>query len=274
MSMLPPITILMMLLALSIGALIGYLIGSKRARKQRRWLQGELNQNSLQLLDIKTDLSKLEKQRDQFARKDRVLKLTMKKLAAANVLTKKFDLVFQDQERKHFMQTARLQVAAAEARQQAQRAAKVATTAAGRLKKLETLYTQTINAPEPKSYGHGESVKVSVVDQHSPEISKDAAARVSNRDLMRLSQMISSNEGQLFRADNLSADSLQSIAGITAELERTLNAAGIHNIEQLATISDRELIGLPIPITEPQSVAVRANWKSGAKEWLDQRRNA
>ena len=269
MSELPPIAIFAMLLALSIGALIGYLVGSKRARKQRRRLQSELNQQSLQLLDVKTDLSKLEKRRDQFARKDRVLKLTMQKLADASVLTDKFDLVIQGQERKHFMQTARLQVAAAEARQQAQRAAKVATTATDRLKKLEALYTQTITAPEPKSYGQGESVTVSVVDQHSPEMSEDAVARVSNRDLMRFSKKSSSNEGQLF-----SADSLQSIAGITAELERTLNAAGIHHIEQLATISDRELIGLPIPITEPQSVAARANWKSGAKEWLDQRRNA
>ncbi len=269
MSTLPPIALFAMLLAVSIGAAIGYLVGSKRARKQRRRLQNELNQQSLQMLDVKSDLSQLEKMRDQFERKDRVLKLTMQKLADASVLTENFDRVIQGQERKHFMQTAQLQVAAAEARQQAKRAANVATTATERMKKLEALYTQTIEAPEPKSYGQGESVKVSVVDQHPPEQSTDSAARVSNRDLMRFSKMSSSNEGQLF-----SADSLQSIAGITAELERTLNAAGIHHIEQLANISDRELIGLPVPITEPQSVAARANWKSGAKEWLDQRRNA
>ena len=268
MSMLPPTTLVVVLIALVLGSLLGYLVGNKRHRKQRRRLQKELNQQSLQLLDFKTDLAKLEKKRDQFDRKDRVLKLTLKKLADASVLTNKFDLNTQAQERKHFMQVSKLQVAAAEARQQAKRAAKVATTATVQLKKLEALYTQTINAPEPKSYGQGESVKVSVVDQHSPEHSNDTASRVSNRDLARFSRTGSSNEEQLF-----SGDSLQSISGITAELERTLNAAGIHHIEQLATISDRELIGLPIPITEPQSVAARANWKSGAKEWMDQRSN-
>jgi len=267
--MMPTTTLVAVLLALCFGVLLGYFLGNKRIRKQRRLLQNDLNQQSLQLLDVKADLSKLERKRDQFARKDRVLKLTLKKLASATALTKQFDLNIQTRERKHFMQTAKLQVAAAEARQQAQRAAKVATTATDQLKKLEALYTQTINAPEPKSYGQGESVKVSVVDQHSPSICSDSVARVSNRDLQRFSQTGSSNEEQLF-----SGDSLQSIAGITAELEQTLNAAGIHHIEQLATISDRELIGLPIPITEPQSVAQRANWKSGAKEWMDRRSNA
>ncbi|MEE9333716.1 MAG: hypothetical protein V3U65_06460 [Granulosicoccaceae bacterium] len=269
MTALPPITLFAVLLALGIGVLIGNLVGNKRGRKQRRQLHRDLNQQGLQLLEVNTQLSKLKKNRDQFARKDRVLKLTLKKLADATILTNESDLTTQALERKHFMQTSRLQVAAAEARHQAQRAAKVATTATSRLKKLEALYTQTINAPEPKSYGQGESVQVSVMDQHSPEISEDTSSRVSNRDLMRLSQMSSSNEEQCF-----SVDSLQSIAGITAELERTLNAAGIHRIEQLASISDRELIGLPIPTTEPQSVAARANWKSGAKEWMDQRSNA
>ena len=273
MSMLPPITIFAVLGALSIGLLFGYLVGNKRVRRLRRQLQKDFNQQSLQLLDVKSDLSKLAKKRDQFARKDRVLKLALKKLADATVLTNKFNLVSQTQERKHFIQTAKLQVSAAEARQQAQRAAKIATTATSQLKKLEALYTQTINAPVPKSYGQGESVKVSVVDQHSPKISEDAVARVTNRDLMRFSRIGSSNEEQRFNSDQQRSDSLQSIAGITAELERTLNAAGIHHIEQLATISDRELIGLPIPITEPQSVAARAYWKSGAKEWMVQRSN-
>lgn len=268
MSVLSPIVVLIALLAAIAGALLGHFIGNKRTRKQRRQLQQDLNQQSLQLLDIKADLTKLEKQRDQFARKDRVLKLTLKKLADVTALTTKLELSTQTQKRQHFMQLSQLRVAAAEARQQAQRAAKIATIATAQLKKLEAHYTQTINAPKPKSYGQGESVKVSVVDQHLPDVTKDAVTRVSNRDLMRLSLMGSSNEGQRF-----SADSLQAIAGISPELERTLNDAGIHHIEQLATISDRALLGLPIPVEEAQSVASRANWKSGAKEWMLQRSN-
>ena len=237
MSVLSPLVILIVLLTAIAGALLGHLIGNKRTRKQRRQLQHDLNQQSLQMLDIKADLTKLEKRRDQFARKDRVLKLTLKKLAVVTELTNKLKVDTQTQERQHFMQMSRLRVAAAESRQQAQRAAKIATIATAQLKKLEAHYTQTVNAP--------------------------------NRDLMRLSRKSSSNEGQRF-----SADSLQAIAGISPELERTLNDAGIHHIEQLAAISDRALIDLPIPITEAQSIASRANWKSGAKEWMVQRTNA
>jgi len=268
MSAFTPLTIAVVLFALIAVAFISYVLGTKRSRLQRRILQTDLNRQSLELLDIKADLAKLEKKRDQFARKDRVLKLTLRRLASVTALTRDFDHHKRKTERKHFMEVSRLQVAAAEARQQALRAAKVATTKSKQLKKLETLYTQTINAPSPKSYGQGDSVKVSVVDQHAANVSKESVARVSNRDLRRLSKMQSSNEGQVF-----SADSLQAIAGISPSLEQTLNRVGIHHIEQLASISDRELIELPIPRTEAASVATRANWKSGAKQWLQHRSN-
>ena len=221
-----------MLLAVIIGALLGYFIGNRRVRKLRRQLQRDFNQQSLQLLETNTALTKLAKRRDQFDRKDRVLKLTMQRLSSVTALTNKIKQHNQTQKRKHFIELSKLKLATAEARQQAQRAARVATNATEQLMKLEAHYPQT------------------------------------NQDLMQLSSLSSSNEGHLF-----SANSLQSIAGITAEVERTLNAVGIHHIEQLATISDRELIGLPIPINEPQSVATRANWKSGAKEWMDRQSN-
>jgi len=263
-----PVTVVVLFLAVLLAALIGYWIGTRRSRLQRRVLKTAYNTQSLELLDIKANLTKLEKKRDQFSRKDRVLKLTLKKLASATALTKTFESHRQSVDRKHFMQVSRLQVAAAEARQQALRATKIANKKSSQLKKLETLYTQTITAPSPKSYGLGETVKVSVVDQHAPELKNESVARVSNRDLRRLSKMRSSNEGQVF-----GTNSLQAIACISPALERTLNQIGIHHIEQLASISDRELIELPIPKSEAASVATRANWKSGAKEWLQQRSN-
>ncbi len=258
----------LVMLAMGFGLIIGYLFGGKSARRQRRKLQQELNQQSLAYLDIKSALTALEKRRDQFDRKDRLLKHSLEKLSAAEKEKATFDAALRAQERKHYTESTRLQVAAAEARQQATRAADIAGSATRQLKRLEKLSinTQTIHAPEPKSYGLGDHVKVSVVDQHVPSVTKETVSRVSNRDSAKLTRLHSSNEERRYQND-----SLQAINGIGPALERTLNQAGIHRIEQLANITDRELIDLRIPTDEAHNVAARAHWKIGAKELMDQR---
>lgn len=270
MSPLTQTSLVLAVLTLIVGIALGYVIGSKSARKQRRALQNDLNQQSLKFLDLKSDLKKLEKSRDQFSRKDRLLKHTLQKLADQQKESAKFDEHTQRQSRQHYLETSRLQVAAAEARQQARRAANAAALATRQLHELKkrSNRTQTIQAPNPKSYGQSDPVKVSVVDQHSPAVGKETVSRVSNRDSVRLSRLRSSNEGQRY-----GDDSLQAINGICAALERSLNEAGIHGIEQLANISDRELIELHIPANQAQTVATRAHWKTGAKELLQQRSN-
>ncbi len=270
MSALPQTYLALAVLTLIVGIALGYVIGSKSSRKHRRELQHDLNQQSLKYLDLKSDLNKLEKSRDQFSRKDRLLKHTLQKLADLQKKSQQFDEKTERLTRQHYLESSRLQVAAAEARQQARRAANAASLATRQLHRLEKLTnnTQTIQAPKPKSYGHGDPVNVSVVDQHSPAVSKETVSRVSNRDSVRLSQLRSSNEGKRY-----SDDSLQAISGICAAVERSLNEAGIHGIEQLANISDRELIELHIPANQAQTVAARAHWKTGAKELLQQRSN-
>jgi hypothetical protein len=64
------------------------------------------------------------------------------------------------------------------------------------LKRLEraSSVTQTIEVPSPKSYGIGQAVTVSVVDQARPGGSSETIKPVSNRDSARLTKLRSSNE--------------------------------------------------------------------------------
>ena len=81
----------------------------------------------------------------------------------------------------------------------ARKAADIAKTATLHLRRIEEAspVTQTIEAPEPKSYGTGDPVTVSVVDQGRLDGSAEAIAQVSNRDSARLTRLHSSNEAQV-----------------------------------------------------------------------------
>ena len=83
-----------------------------------------------------------------------------------------------------------------ESKQRAKRAALAARNASFRLRLLEKALPQmqTITAPEPKSYGQGEAVTVSVVDKHAPVAKREQANALSHRDLHRLAALKSSNE--------------------------------------------------------------------------------
>ena len=250
------------------GLLLGYAIGSRRSRRSRRELQQSLNSQSLDLLDIKSEHGRMRKLLGQSQRKDRLLKLVLRRLQLADTQVSRMADSVQAQEHQHYIQRARLQMVAVTSQEKARRATRIAQRATRHLKRLELASpaTQTITAPEPKSYGQGESVTVSVVDQQSPDNRHDAVSRVSNRDSARLTKLRPSNEGQCFNPDNL-----QAIRGISPDLERSLNQAGIHRVEQLANMSEAELGELSRAVGHSTNAhKLKADWVGGARELLEQ----
>jgi len=252
---------------LIIGILLGFTLGSRRARRTRREIQQAFNSQSLELLDIKSEHSRLKKKLAQSPRKDRLLRLVLRRLQEAEAEVASASSTVQSQERRHYIERARLRMIAVNTQEKAKRATLIALRATQHLKRLEQASpsTQTITAPEPKSYGQGESVTVSVVDQHTPNTRQEAVTRVSNRDSARLAKLRSSNEGQRFNPDNL-----QAIRGISPALERSLNQAGIHRVEQLANMSDSELDALSLAVGHGKEPEHGADWAGGARELLRQ----
>lgn len=191
-------------LALLISASAGYLLGVRRAKRAKRDLQLAMNAQSLELLEARAETRKLSQYLGAAKRKDRVLELALTKLRAGTASETKMRQQLEDIDRKNFIEKSRLNMDMIESKQRAKRAAQVARDASFRLRLLEKALPnlQTISAPEPKSYGQGEAVTVSVVDKHAPVAKHEQANKVSNRDLHRLASLKSSNEQVCTRPTN------------------------------------------------------------------------
>ncbi len=191
-------------LVLFVGLIAGYFIGTRLAKRRRRELQQALNTQSLELLDVRSEHRDLSRFMGAAQRKDRLLKLTLKKLQASNQAVQALQKLQQESEREHFIAMSRLNVSAVESKQQAKRAASAAQEANFRLRLLERALPdlQTITTHEPKSYGQGEAVTVRVVDKLKPAVRQDMANPVSHRDLHRLASMEPVNEQVRERPDN------------------------------------------------------------------------
>jgi len=183
-------------LAALAGVGTGYAVGTRNARKMQRRVVQQMNAQSLELLDAKADINKLRAYAAKQKRKDNLLKLTLAKLQQANKLVSESRQQLEASKKQHFIALSRMRLHALEARQTARRAADIARKAMSHLQRLEksSPVTQTIEAPEPKSYGNSEPVTVSVVDQAHIDGSAEAIAQVSNRDSARLTKLHSSNE--------------------------------------------------------------------------------
>lgn len=248
---------------------IGYIVGSRHSRKQQRDMLRDYNQQSLDMLEVKSEHAKLSKFLGQTQRKDRLLKLTLTQLkdakARANLLQNRLNQI----EKQHYIKTSRLRLLATHASDKARRATTIANKATWHLKQIEKQLPrkQTINAPPPKSYGQAAAVPVHVVDQHPPETQRDAVTRVSNRDSARFTRLRSSNEEQRFNSANL-----QAIDGICPSVEKKLNKAGIHRVEQIANMSDSDLVALNTVVSDgaesDQQKNYTAEWKGGAQRLL------
>lgn len=179
-----------------LAGLLGFIIGARRSRKVKSRVLQQLNVQSLELLDTKSSLSQLKKYAAKHQRKDRLLKLTLDKLQQANRKVAVLENQSQAKDKKHYIELARSRLHAVESRDVAVKAAAIAKKATVHLKRLEAAspITQTIEAHQPKSYGNGDPVTVSVVDQARIDGTAEAVIKVSNRDSAKLSKLLSSNE--------------------------------------------------------------------------------
>jgi len=191
-------------LALFVGAVAGYIVGTRTAKRAKRAMQLEMNEQSLELLEARAETRKLSQYLGAAKRKDRVLQLALTKLRAGTASESAMRQQLEDIDRKNFIEKSRLNMDMMESKQRAKQAAQVARDASFRLRLLEKALPQmqTISAPEPKSYGQGEAVTVSVVDKHAPVAKREQVNKVSNRDLHRLKSLKSSNEQTCERPGN------------------------------------------------------------------------
>jgi len=159
-------------------------------------MQLEMNSQSVELLEARAETRKLSKYLGAAKRKDRVLELALTKLKSGSASELAMRQHLEDVDRKHFIEMSRMNMHMVESKQRAKRAALAARNASFRLRLLEKALPQmqTITAPEPKSYGQGEAVTVSVVDKHAPVAKREQVNTLSHRDLHRFAALKSSNE--------------------------------------------------------------------------------
>lgn len=179
-----------------IAIVLGYAIGLRHARRIKRRALQQLNSQSLELLETKTRLSELHSVAREQPRRERLLKLTMTKLQQANQHVKVLERQQEIRDRHAFIALSKMRLKAVQSHERAVKVSEIARRATIHLKRLELAspVTQTIKAPEPKSYGSGDPVTVSVVDQGRLDGTAEPLSAVSNRDSAQLTKMHSSNE--------------------------------------------------------------------------------
>lgn len=249
--------------------LIGYALGARRSRNSRRQLQRSLSGRSIELLESRSEVVRLEARLAEQPRHENVIRLALSRLTAARRIA-----------RQRFVSESAARLACAEAEARARRAARLARLAAARVRILESEAgaTGTITTCAPKSYGNGQSVTVSVVDHETQEARHDAAGRVPHQDRVRLASLLSSNEARCTRSDDHAAtpaaepvgapSGLRLIDGLVADDENRLNAVGIHDLAQLAELTEPEQLALRHLIDNPSGPRPLGAWIGTARALL------
>ena len=224
----PAVLVALACLVVVAASLAGYLLGAHRARRERRTLRRDLATREIALLDARADAARLDRLLADAPRRERVLRLALRRLKDA-----------RDAERRRYVETARLRLALAESDARRKEALRLASRATRRARALEERAgaSGTITTRAPKSCGSGEPVTVNVVDRGRPDTLLDGAARLPDPDRAVLARRSSSNGGR--RRGGVSE--LAAVEGLSDDDARRLAAHGIHRLEQLASLTEREL---------------------------------
>ena len=253
----PLLPLLGLALALGLGA--GHAIGARRARRTRRELQRALGARSLELLAARAEQTRLLGRLGRAPRRERLLRLVLVRLREARA-----------EERRCFIENAVLRLQAVEAAERARKAGALARRSAARVRELEleaaASATGTITTRAAKSYGNGEAVTVSVVDHETPEARLDGASRVPHRERARFARLTSSNETRRPGAGELGL-----IEGLAIADEHRLNDLGIHDLEQLARLSEGEQRRLHRRIVASLGPRPLGDWIGDARALLESR---
>lgn len=266
---------------LIIAIAIGYFVGARHSRKQQKEMLRDYNRQSLDMLDVKSDHSKLSKLLGQSERKDRVLKLTLKQLKAAKQQAALMERKLQHAEKNHYIKASRLRLLAthstqkakvattraAKATVKAKRATEIAVKATNHVKQLEKQLPakQTSRNKSTKPYVPAAAATVRAFERPAIDVPTDSQANVSKQDSARFTRIRPNTEARRFNSANL-----QAIDGISPSVEKKLNQAGIHRVEQLANMSDSDLAALSIFVTGKNHTPdnYSADWKGDAQRLL------
>lgn len=282
MAILVPTNLIWLTAYLIIAVVIGYFVGARHSRKQQKEMLKDFNKQSLAMLDVKSNHSKLSKLLGQSERKDRVLKLTLKQLKEAKQHAALMERKLKHAEKSHYIKTSRLRLLTSHSTQKAKAATNRAVKATAKAKQATAIAVKATNyvkqlekqLPQRQAskrtastpYSHAAAAKVRPIERPRANHSMDSIAQVSSRNSAKLSQLRpSNNSGYRFNSSNL-----QAIDGISPSVEKKLNQAGIHRVEQLATMSDSDLAALSIFVTgknhSPDSYS--SDWKGDAQRLL------
>ncbi|NND91635.1 MAG: hypothetical protein HKN42_12310 [Granulosicoccus sp.] len=147
--------------------LVGYLLGTRRARLVRRRVQKELDSKCLALLESRASLRALQQIASQQSRKDRLLKLTLRKLKQANERDRDMSRHLARQKRIHHA-------------------------------KLSRIRPRVVDTPNWKSCRTAEALSSSGAVKRRSGAAGEVAASVTDRESARLSNLGSSNEPRAF----------------------------------------------------------------------------
>lgn len=201
--------------------LIGYALGARRGRRIKRELLQDLTSQSLELLDTRASLHCLERYAAQQERKDKLLKLSLRKLQQVNGRNEHMAHLMSRQNKQHYVESSRLRMHAVEYREKALQFASIARQATAQLKRLQDASssaqftqhnqfnqpsqstqhnhsalpaqsTQIVEAMDTTPPGNGQPVRVGVVSRPPPNARDEAVSTVANRDADRLTSLCNS----------------------------------------------------------------------------------
>lgn len=281
---------------IALSALIaGYALGRQHSRRVRRELQRSLSALNIELLEARGEQTRLAARLAQEPRRERLLRVVLARLHES-----------RRRERALFIGKARLRLAAAVSARRARRAARLARLAAARVRELEeaAIATGTITIRGAKSHGAGEPVTVSVVDHETRASRLDGMVRLPQGERARLARLAPSNQPREFECIGLDAahtldtahartngptrgtgsrcpepterdiGDLGLIDGLATADAHRLNALGIHDLEQLAALSDHEQRALHGRIVEMVGPGALGTWIGSARALLERQPTA
>ena len=263
----------LVLLAGVLAALVsGWLIGSAQSRKTTRRLQRDLDRQRLENLDLSAELISIERHEERSKRQQRLIRLVLRKLKRAERTAADLSDASQVQQRQHHLHISRLKLDLAEARERGRAAAALARRATTRVKRLEGLTSRPAVLTQHerlagKHAGRRHGSAPVRTDQTTEPKRRSAPieplVRGMSQDTTRLGSLPAGST-----LERTGTDNLQAIHGIDPRVEKSLNAAGIHRVEQLASLTESELAQLRDSVGVDDSREHGGDWIGGARRLI------
>jgi len=237
-----------MILVALIALPLGFYLGIRHSRVAKRALQRELSARSIEALEHRSRAGRFEADLNAQPRHERVARVALERLARARSIAS-----------QRYLDETTARLAAAEAEGQALRYSRVASMASRRIKELETeINALRVAGGNKASASEGSTAAMN--DSAVEFTGKTPAARSHVReepiDIPRITPAAPRPGG------------LSLIDGLVEDDEDRLNELGIHDIAQLACLSESEQKSLRSLIDKPSGPRPVGVWVGNARALL------